>query len=297
MTVVDVGAGVLSIETADTSITNLPLREFCVKSSFNSACTGSYMNVLAVTYVLSRGCRFLDFEVYLINDVLCVGVSTNPLTGSQNITSSNTIPLDTALRQVIASGFSAPSPNANDPIFVRIRLQVAGTDTVTSGVYKKASMVIQTTLGNRLYSGLVTSDTLLSSLMSTVVLVWDKTSSPGYITEPALTALVNIESGGDSMRTFTNKSISTQSLSPPHIHDDNLTSDVVLIRSVSPDNTERTTINPINTSLISEHGVQYVCNRFYITDANLTSYEKFFKYNRYAFIPFSQAIPYAAISQ
>jgi hypothetical protein len=43
---------------------NLPLKEYVIKSSFNTAVTGLYLNLSMIRYVLSRGCRFLDFEVY-----------------------------------------------------------------------------------------------------------------------------------------------------------------------------------------------------------------------------------------
>lgn len=295
MTVSDTVPGIVSMEFGG-SIDNLPIREFCVKSSFNSACTGSYVDARAINYVLSRGCRFLDFEVYNINNILCVGVSTNPITGKQNVTSKNTISLDTALRQVIVSGFSSPSPNASDPIFVRIRLQVSGEDAISSEVYKNIASIINSTLNNRLYDKLVTSETPLRDLMGKIVLVWDNKISPEYVIAPKLVALVNIDSDSDLMRTFTNKLLSAQSLTPPHINDDSLTSDVYIMRNVSPDNTNESSINPINATLISEHGAQYVCNRFYIPDANLVSYEKFFRDNKRAFVPFSQAIPYTTIS-
>lgn len=295
MTVSETGPGVTSINTKDKSFLDLPIREFCVKSSFNSACSGSYMSVDTISYVLSRGCRFLDFEVYLVDDILCVGVSNNPLTGSQNITSTNTISLDAAFRQIITSGFSSPAPNPNDPLFVRIRLQTKNIDVLTSGVYNNVAMVIKNTLINRLYSDNVTSTTPINALMGKVVLVWDKISSGDYISDPKLTALVNMESGGDSMRTLSNASILTHSITPPHIHDDNNTSDVLMVRNISPDNSDSATSNPDSAKMISDYGIQFVCNRFYITDRNLANYEEFFRYGKCAFVPFSTAIPYLSI--
>lgn len=291
----DNGPGVVSIETTNEKTLNMPLREFCVKSSFNTACSGTFMNTQAIQYVLSRGCRFIDFEVYLVDNILCVGVSSNPLTGSQNITSTNTITLDAALRQVIVSGFSAPTPNPSDPLFVRIRLQSKNIDKRTSGIYKMAAMVITNTLVNRLYTETVTPSTPLINIMGKIVLVWDKLSSPEYKSETSLTSLISMESGGDSMISNSYNTTLSLSILPPRIHDDEITSDVKIIRNISPDNNDSTVSNPNNIKMIGEYGAQYVCNRFYIKDANLLSYEKFFKNSRYAFVPFNVAIPYVAI--
>lgn len=291
----DNGSGIVSIETTNEKILNMPLREFCVKSSFNTACSGTFMNTQAIQYVLSRGCRFIDFEVYLVNNILCVGVSSNPLTGSQNITSTNTITLDAALREIIVSGFSAPAPNPNDPLFVRIRLQSKNIDKRTSGIFKTTAMVIANTLINRLYTETVTSSTPLINIMGKIVLVWDKISSPDYKSETSLTSLISMESGGDSMINNSYNTTLSLSILPPRVHDDEMTSDVKIIRNISPDNNDSDASNPNNIKMIGEYGAQYVCNRFYIKDANLISYEEFFRHSRYAFVPFNIAIPYVTI--
>ena len=42
----------------------LPLREYCIKASYNSAYSGSTISDKMVKYVLSRGCRFLDLQIH-----------------------------------------------------------------------------------------------------------------------------------------------------------------------------------------------------------------------------------------
>ena len=42
----------------------LQLSNYCIKSSYNTAYNGSDVSIDMITYVLSRGCRFVDFEVY-----------------------------------------------------------------------------------------------------------------------------------------------------------------------------------------------------------------------------------------
>ena len=69
------GSGILNTQF-DASQDNA-IRNFCIKSSCNSAYTGKYMNLNMIKYVLSRGCRFLDFEVYIKDNIPIVAYSTN----------------------------------------------------------------------------------------------------------------------------------------------------------------------------------------------------------------------------
>ena len=62
------GSGILNTQF-DASQDNA-IRNFCIKSSCNSAYTGKYMNLNMIKNVLSRGCRFLDFEVYILQILL-----------------------------------------------------------------------------------------------------------------------------------------------------------------------------------------------------------------------------------
>jgi hypothetical protein len=45
---------------------DMELMQYCIKGSVNSAYSGQYISDEMVKYVLSRGCRFLDFEVYYL---------------------------------------------------------------------------------------------------------------------------------------------------------------------------------------------------------------------------------------
>jgi len=44
----------------------MELNQYIIKGSSNSAYSGNYISDEMVKYVLSRGCRFLDFEVYYL---------------------------------------------------------------------------------------------------------------------------------------------------------------------------------------------------------------------------------------
>jgi hypothetical protein len=63
-------------------------------------------------YVLSRGCRYLDLEVYLVDNVPYVGSPpTRPTPRKHN---PQPITLNDALTTINVFGFSSPAPNATD---------------------------------------------------------------------------------------------------------------------------------------------------------------------------------------
>ena len=151
---------------------NLPLREYFMKASYNTALTGSYINTDMVKYLLSRGCRFLDFEIYSINDIPYVSYSTDPTFATQT---ENTVLLSDVLTTIAQSGFMAPSPNPKDPLFIQFRIK-----TTISELYSQIAMSLSKNLGSRLYNGEVNGSTLLSKLLGKIIIIVDKSTSPNY---------------------------------------------------------------------------------------------------------------------
>ena len=272
---------------------SLPLREFCVKAAFNAACSGAHVSTDAIAYVLSRGCRFLDFEVFEVDGALRVGVCDTPLKSAQNITSSSTVSLNDALTQVAAAGFAAPSPNAGDPLFVRLRLrpQPGAGDLVSP--YRLAAMDIQNTIGARLFQGAVDGATPIAQLMGKAVVVWDKTSAPGLEAVPALAAQVNMLCGSDAMRAYSYERLLDQYSTPPSVNSDG-TSDVARLTLAEPDPAASGGANPQIRPFVRDHGVQILAVRFYLRNAALDAYESFFRDCGGGLVPFRAAIPYTA---
>ena len=52
------------------SIQKLPLREVCIKSSYSSSWSGTYISTDMINLILSRGYRYLDIPIYYGNDSL-----------------------------------------------------------------------------------------------------------------------------------------------------------------------------------------------------------------------------------
>jgi hypothetical protein len=101
-----------------------PLRDFHVKSSYNSCASGKYTNdwvdLCALSRAIKEGCRFLDFEIYDIQGVPVVAVSdSNKFTVKH---SYNSIPLQKVLKHIEDEAFSG-DVNGMDPLFLNFRIK------------------------------------------------------------------------------------------------------------------------------------------------------------------------------
>lgn len=125
---------------ADSGTGALRLRDAFVKASFNSAWDGSKCSAPMLTYVISRGCRFLDAEVFLaagpdegaVGDTkfLMVGFGGNRRQNKGGwVLGKETLTFADFLRVALSDAFS-PSVSAvsSDPLFLHFRLQIAEGD-------------------------------------------------------------------------------------------------------------------------------------------------------------------------
>jgi hypothetical protein len=116
----------------------LPLSQYFIFSSWNSACSGKYVSTEQIQNVLTTGCRFLDF--------LITNISGQPMICSpvfKNDNSKNSIPLNMAIQTCMNNAFqqhitinyncSNNKSNSNsqtytlhnydDPLFIQLRFQ------------------------------------------------------------------------------------------------------------------------------------------------------------------------------
>lgn len=290
MSLKDDGAGVTTYKYS--KYPDLTLKDHIVKTSYNTAYTGSMMSMKAISYVLSRGYRFLDFEIFMVDGAPCVAYSEETNT---SITSSNTLPLGQVLYNVITNGFSAPTPNNGDPLFIQFRIKT--TDKLC---YEMIAKAIDKNLKQRLYKEKVNGMTPLSDIMGKIIIVIDKKISPEYASYPDcskvenadqcfnLSDYVNLESGGDNLRTYKYSNLLDQANNPPHIKDDGST-DIVVLKMAFPD-VKQNTGNPDLQPFVEEYGVQFVAVRLYLVDTNLKKYELLFNEGGMAILPFSVVV-------
>ena len=96
------------------------LRQYYVKSSYNSCAAGDYNNdyvsLAALVNAIKNGCRFLDFEIYDVENEPVVAVSSSP---NYNFKGSyNSIPLNEVFQTVNNTAFKS-----SDPLFLQLRIK------------------------------------------------------------------------------------------------------------------------------------------------------------------------------
>jgi hypothetical protein len=252
------------IQNINPSYASLPLRDFVIKASFNSAITGKYVNLAMIQYILSRGCRFLDFEIFLIDGAPVVAYSTDKK--SDTIDTNNYILLDSVLASAVSNAFSQVSPNSNDPLFIHLRIKSSDPK-----IYSAVAKSIDFSMKAKLYNKNVTNNTELSEIMGKVVIVMDKTiqrdynhlskCSPGDSGCYNLTDFINMESGSETLFLQRYSEILNQCSAPPHILDkckngSNLCTNVSKMRLILPDVNFNKTQNPDYSDFISNYGCQ-----------------------------------------
>ena len=249
-----------------------------------------------IKYILSRGCRFLDLEIFSINDIPTISYSID---SEYSINTENQITLSNVLKIISENGFMKPSPNPSDPLFIQLRIKTKKTDTQ---IYKKIAMSLHKHLGHRLYKGIVTGSTILSDLFGKIIIIVDKSISPNYhsVENSCISSskdcydlkdYVNIESGGNQLRVFKYNQIINQQTTPYYINDDGISTDLQVMKYVYPDSDFSMfgiLRNPSPVQLITDYGVQMIGYRFYQCDTNLQIYEKIFSDYGSAFIPMSK---------
>lgn len=111
------------------------LRDYYVKSAYNSCSTGNfsndYVNTCALKHAIKMGCRCLDFEVYGYQGQPIISTS---LSDDKCIKETyNSVPFDEAMRTVATTAFSTNStvcPNPDDPLFLLFRLKTNDVDVL-----------------------------------------------------------------------------------------------------------------------------------------------------------------------
>jgi hypothetical protein len=159
---------------------NTPIGQFFVMGSYNSAITGNYVYPEMITFILGRGCRYLDFEILLIKDAPQVAYTTDKT--YDTIDTYNYASLANIFRKIAANAFSTVS-NKDDPVFINLRIKSKNHGDKTSHpIYPKVAAEIHQFFGKTglLFSGKVNSLTPIGNLKGKIVIIMDKSINPNY---------------------------------------------------------------------------------------------------------------------
>ena len=283
--------------------TFLPLKEYIVKSSYNSAISGKYVSKDMVKYVLSRGCRALDFEVLMIDGIPYVTYTTDNTYKTYD--TENKVLLDDILMTASTFGFSHPSPNSKDPLFIHIRLKC--NDDELSDALTAVSKSVDYALSSKLYDEKITNKTTLKDIMNKIVLIFDNSSHHNYQNKIQCDPMEVCYDLSKQINLETSSLLSKYSIMDLEEKDVQIDSDdYVSLRKISLAVPEyynnngkigglftNDFVNHISLiKSIQYHGIQMLFFRYYNRDSNLNECEKFFKEFKSAIIPFNIAIPF-----
>lgn len=101
------------------------LRDYYIASSYNSCCPGEflddYVSLEALTTVIKRGARLLDFEIYSYKGEVIV--AAGPTDNNHFKGTYNGIPIGEVFDTINRYAFSGGAPNQHDPLFIHLRIK------------------------------------------------------------------------------------------------------------------------------------------------------------------------------
>lgn len=288
-----------------------PLYQYAIKSSYNTAYDGKYISDEMVKYVLSRGCRFVDFEVYLkSDDTAVVGYSSEPnAINPENVNVDETEFLH-ILKTTLRCAFSTQvnekyqTPNPDDPLFINIRLKTSSNKMVK--LYKKVQQCI-TTLYKQGYqsyyyqkpdNNYIQNTVPLKKMKKKAIFIFEnnhKLNLPMVNNSPINLTRLNFYNMTSNTKNITKKYFSQLILNkykatPPTIDDSNTISfynNKVSFSMAFPDNE-----NPHIFCFIKNYGIQIIMMKYYEWNHQLEYYEQMFDNYGSAFVPMAYLINY-----
>ena len=104
------------------------LRDFYIKTAYNCCASGQfksdYVSMCALQNAIKQGARCLDFEIFCIDNIPCVGFSSIDMIGVKQ--SYNSLPVSQVLRELNNIAFSETAgicPNPRDPLLLHFRIK------------------------------------------------------------------------------------------------------------------------------------------------------------------------------
>jgi hypothetical protein len=274
--------------------TQLPLSQYAIKGAYNAASSGTIVSKDAIKYVIGRGCRFLDFEVYIDNTNPIVAFSNviitpNTDTTSIKLDSANSLLLDDVFTTITSTAFnSTGSPNFGDPLFIHLRLKSGGADLTPIANSIKKNLEGKLYLGNT-----VNAQTPLSSIMGKIIIAVH--SGASNFTQ--IKNYINIITRSTQWRTHTYRNIDNMAVNPPIINiigtDGTTTTNTTELKLATPAMYSDTIIPP-PFSIFSQYGIQTLLVPFYAANKeNIIQYEQLFNTCDAGIVPFSIMVSYS----
>ena len=281
----------LNIQPISKKYYKFPLKEFMVKSSYNSAIVGNSASENAIKFVIKRGCRLLDFEIYTrTNDdgVKKEYISFSEDSEHKTIKTDLDLTIDKAFETVIGNAFtSAPAPK--DPLFIHLRIKNHSTDA-----YERIAKSIKTNFGSKLYEKEVNADTEIGNLIDKVVMILDVESAPNYENYGncdknipncvPIRNVINLRSGMIGLPKYSYIDYNTI-VSVPTSYDDTGRTDIAMFFMMTPPQIGN--MNAPSIADLAKNPCQMVLIKYYNQTPILKEYEEVFNMCESSFCPMS----------
>jgi len=300
-------------------LTNLPLREYMIKSSYNSAYDDGKVSADNLVKRIQAGDRFIDLDLYTVSGGTYVGYSAN----NDPTLVDASLPLADALKIIqsqafhkVANGNSqAMFDYTNYPIFVHLRVyrppdsSLNIVDNIWTDIQRQGipNLLTQQKKGEKDKTPvLIDGCTLLGDIGQKIIFCMDignliqiyaPASDPSikYLPASTLQKFVNIYTGGGIWRAFyaykeldvVTKQLRIEdptSIQPYHTNVSNM-----YIVYPYPEEDDS---NPDWKNMVLYHSIQTIPMRSYLVDSNSTSYETMFTTLKTPFVCMSFAYNY-----
>ena len=255
-----------TIAPVQSSYASENLCNYFIKASYNSCASGDYANdfvsLEALRNVIKHGCRYLDFEVYNINDDPIVAVSNTKTFNFKG--TFNSIPMVDVLNEIKNSAFSMTAPNPQDPLFLQFRIK-----SNHAIICSKIANLLQLNFTNKLMSpqysyqnqGRNIGAVPMSAFMGKVAIAVE-TNNPLVKSSP-LMEFVNLSPSDAMHRVYTFPELAYNAPS------DVLTNSSSFMTSVVPDGSSK---DNFDSGQGFNKGVQIILMQFQNDDQNLKLY-------------------------
>ena len=256
------------------------LKDCVIKASHNSAYNGTNIDTNMVSFVISRGVRFLDFELHY--------------DGTDGVIVGN-VKFSTILTKINESAFTdnttgCASPNKNDPMFIHLRIKT-GTSAAYTAINEDLDSFLQNNSANKCDIN-VYPDTKLFDIKKKYVIIVDQNSENYFDNKNII--FKNAVSGDGYFKLFNG---SSDFLCPkrPTLTSDT-TTDITAVNILLEQDTYSifgyTITDPSMKDLVTTYGVQVIAYKYYGNNTNRDQSEAVFNYFNSAFINLAQCIQY-----
>lgn len=254
--------------------------DYYYKSSYNSCCggdpTNSFVSTCALKTCITQGYRFLDFEVYSVNNKPVISSSSQKDYRLKE--TYNYVEFKDAMKTISSTAFSSQCPNNKDPLFLHFRIMTNSLDVInqmaTDIASELGSYLLPSNYGHE-HNGVNLGTMFFKDIYKKIIIMVDKSNST-YMSSN-LDELVNLASNAMYCNKLRSNQLTVGNFTKNTV-DHNRNNITIIFPELS-----RTTDNYDPVDAFNQ-GCQFIAMNMQNFDTNLEYYNKVFDENTYGII-------------